>query len=239
MTKGETKSTYEERIRKGDGKAAYKLALKYRDGDALIKIPKNEVKSLELLHHAADDLGYSTAMMEVERVYATGQHGATRDVDKGRKYSEVAVKLGNVHARLPLGMLEAEEGNIDLAIRHWKVAASAGDERSVKKLWAFFYRKALEKAELEVTLRAHKEACDVVNNEERALVIRESKGGREWCFARTTFGKLLFGRNQRKTIEGGNESASSAKIISQKRVMYRIISKSSSRNLLEAQNWVL
>ena len=122
---------------------------------------------MELLHHAADDLGYSTAMMEVERVYATGQHGATRDVDKGRKYSEVAVKLGNVHARLPLGMLEAEEGNIDLAIRHWKVAASAGDERSVKKLWAFFYRKALEKAELEVTLRAHKEACDVVNSEER------------------------------------------------------------------------
>ena len=75
--------------------------------------------------------------------------------------------MGNVQARHILGCIEAEEENIDLAIRHWKLAASAGDERSVEDLWEFFHKGALEKAELEESLRAHKDACDM-NSEERA-----------------------------------------------------------------------
>ena len=167
VTKGENKSAYEKRIRMGDVKATYNLALKYQDGDASINIPKDEAKYLELLHHAADELGYSTAMMELGRAYSAGQQGVTKDVKKGRKYSEDAVKLGNVHGRCILGMIEAEEGNIDLAIRHWKVAAAAGDGRSVRCLWAWFFKGKLEKAELEVALRDYKEACDATNSEER------------------------------------------------------------------------
>ena len=66
-----------------------------------------------------------------------------------------------------LGLIEAEEGNIDLAIRHWKFAAAGGDESSVEKLWVYFYRNALEKAELEVTPRAYKDACDTMSSKER------------------------------------------------------------------------
>ena len=171
-----TGSKYEERIRKGDGRAACNLALKYRDGEDSMSILKNEAKSLELFHHAADDLGDSTAMGELGRMYWYGEDGVETDETKGRKYAENAVKMGNAHARYFLGCIKAEEGNIVLAIRHWKLASAAGEEYSVQKLWEFFYKGALGKAELEKSLRAHKEAYDVVSGEarERRKLLRKA-----------------------------------------------------------------
>ena len=78
-----------------------------------------------------------------------------------------AVKMGNVRARFFLGCVEEKEKNIDLAIRHWKLAAAAGEIHSMKVLWKCFSNGTLEKADLEETLRAHKEACDTMNSEER------------------------------------------------------------------------
>ena len=162
-----SKSQYEVRIRNGDGKAAFNLAGQYRNGDADNDIPKDEAKSLELLHHAADNLGYSAAMSKLGSKFVFGLDGAPIDIVKGRKYSEDAVKVGNVDARFTLGSIEFKEENIGLAIRHWKLAAAAGCEPSVRLLWKFFFRGELEKAELEETLRAHKECCDVMSSEER------------------------------------------------------------------------
>ena len=163
----ESKFRFEERVRKGDAKAAYSLAFKYRDGDARKNIPKDKVKSLELLHHAADDLSSLNAMAELGHMYFYGKAGVTKDKVRGRKHLEDAVKMGNVHARYILGCIEDKEENIDLAILHWKVAAAAGEKHSMKVLWKCFSKGTLEKANLEETLRAHKEACDTMNSEER------------------------------------------------------------------------
>ena len=160
-------SEFEYRIRKGDGIAACSLAGLYRNGDARSNIPKDEDKSSELLHHAANGLGYSAAMAELGRMYSDGVDGVVKDETKGRKYLGDAVKMGEVDARKTLACFEAEGGNVKLAIRHWKLAAAAGDEPSTKELWKCFCKGALEKAELEETLRAHKEACDSMNSEER------------------------------------------------------------------------
>ena len=162
-----TKSQFEELIRKGDGRTAYNLAFKYRNGDARSNIPKDEAKALELIHHAADDLGFPVAIKELGHMYYDGVNGIPKDKVKGRKYLEDGTKMNNVPARSILGDIEAQDDNIDLAIRHWKLAAGAGCEFSVKMLWKFFYNGALEKAELEKTLRAHKEACDSMNSVER------------------------------------------------------------------------
>ena len=162
-----SESKYEERIGKGDGKAACSLARKYRNGDVRKDIPKDEVKSLELLHHAADDLGHPVAMTELGLRYSYGLDGAPKDKVKGRQYLDDAVKMGNVRARYILGCIEAENRNVNIAIRHWKLAAAAGDIFSVQLLWEHFYKGSLEKDELEETLRAHKEACDSMNSEER------------------------------------------------------------------------
>ena len=162
-----TKSQFEELIRKGDGRTAYNLAFKYRNGDARSNIPKDEAKALELIHHAADDLGFPVAMKELGRMYSFGGDGVEKDDKRGRKYLEDAVKKGNVGSRCLLACFEDDNGNIKLAIRHWKLAAEAGHSFATEKLWAFFYKGALEKAELEEMLRAHKEACDSMNSEER------------------------------------------------------------------------
>ena len=166
-----SKSEYEERIRKGDGQAACYLAKLYRDGyrdgDADMNIPQDIVKSFELFHHAAHDLGSSDAKAELGRMYSCGEDGAPEDETKGREYLEDAIKMGNVSARNTLAIIEAQEDNIDLAIRHWKLAAAAGDELSMKNLWQCFHQGTLEKAELVEALRAHKEACDAMNSVER------------------------------------------------------------------------
>ena len=162
-----TESQFEQRIRKGDDEAAYNLALKYRDGDAFNNIPKDEAKSLELFHYAAHDLGNSTAMGELGSMYLHGISGTPQDKAKGRKYLEDAVKMGDVCARCTLACVEAESGNIKLAIRHWKLAAAAGDSVSTENLWKCFYKGALEKDELEETLRAYKEGCDSMSSTER------------------------------------------------------------------------
>jgi TPR repeat protein len=162
-----SKSQYENRSRTGDAKATCNLAIKYRDGDARMNISQDHAKSLELFHHAADDLGSALAMFTLGRAYSYGLDGAPKDRVKGLKYSDDAVKMGNVSARFILGGIEAENRNFKLAIRHWKLAAAAGDIFSVKMLWECFYEGTLEKAELEKTLRAHKEACDAMNSEER------------------------------------------------------------------------
>jgi TPR repeat protein len=162
-----SESQYKERIRKGDVKAAHSLAYKYRNGDARTNISKDETKSLELLHHAADDLDSSMAKKTLGRMYSYGIFGAQEDKMKGRKYLEDAVQMGNVSARYFLGRIEAEEKNIDLAIRHWKLAAAAGDEYSTKQLLTCFSKGTLAKAELEEALRAHQVACDAVNSGER------------------------------------------------------------------------
>ena len=163
----ESKCQFEERVRKGDAEAAYSLAFKYRDGDARKNIPKDEARYLELLHHAVDDLGHLMAMAELGQFYFYGEARVTKDKARGRMYLEDAVKMGNVRARYILGCIEDKEENIDLAILHWKVAAAAGEKHSMKVLWKCFSKGALEKADLEETLRAHKEACDTMNSEER------------------------------------------------------------------------
>ena len=164
---GSLKSEYEERIRKGDGQAACNLAFEYRYGDARNAIRQDFGKSLELFHHAADDLGYSVAVGALGNMYFHGKHGAAKDEARGRKYFEDAVKMGDVRARGFLGWIDAEEENDDLAIRHWKLAAASGEKSSMENLWKCFFEGHLEKAELEETLRAHKEACDAMNSEER------------------------------------------------------------------------
>jgi len=193
-TEDDSQSQYEERIRKSDGQAAYTLALFYRNGDARADIPKDEAKSLELLHHAADDLGYSVAMAELGRMYSFGDSGPAKDESRGRKYLEGAVKMGSVGARNNLACIEDESGNIKLAIRHWKLAAAAGDTLSTKNLWVCFHEGTLEKVELEETLRTYKKACDSMSSTEReryALLKKAEADGDD--LLRRTLGKYYAG----------------------------------------------
>ena len=64
-------------------------------------------------------------------------------------------------------MILEGEGEIELAIKHWHLAAAAGYDNSMERLWQCFYKGQLSKPDLEKALRAHKAANDEMNSEER------------------------------------------------------------------------
>jgi len=154
----------EERIdKKGDLRAMLMLAKMHREGAQ--GLAQDNAKGLELYQRAAD-LGLPVALLTLGYYFLVGLPGIIQDEEKARLYFEAAAKKGEVQARFDLGQLEEERHNYDLAIKHFKLAATAGQEDAMKELWKYFPSK-LDKAELEETLRAHKEACDDMNSEER------------------------------------------------------------------------
>ena len=68
-------------------------------------------------------------------------------------------------------------GNVDEAIEHLKVAASAGDKDAMDSLMANYKRKLLSKEDLTQTLRAfHASNSEMMSNDRRdALLIEESR----------------------------------------------------------------
>ena len=64
-------------------------------------------------------------------------------------------------------MVDFKSNNEDLAIRHWVIAAEGGHQVAMKNLWKLFYQGELSKDNLEGILRAHKNANDERNSEDR------------------------------------------------------------------------
>jgi len=155
---------HQDRIaKKGDVNAMVVLAGKYMTGES--GLVRDYAKALELYHRAAD-LGSPKALGMLGYYFLNGPVGVIEDKEKARIYLEDAAKKGDVVSRGLLGALKEDHQQPDLAIKHFKLAATAGHERAMKELWKYFPSK-LTKAELEETLRAHKEACDEMNSEER------------------------------------------------------------------------
>jgi len=165
----------EQRVEKGDVEAMVNLADWFRTEEH--GLARDEAKTLELYQMAAG-LGCAKAFRTIGCCFFDGALGLIRDTEKGRMYLQDSAKKGDVYARFCLGLLEEDYQRFDTAIRHFKLAAAAGDEESMKDLWKYFPSK-LDKAELEETLRAHKEACDEMKSEERERLIayNEAKAG--------------------------------------------------------------
>ena len=88
---------------------------------------------------------------------------------------------GHVFSRGAIAALLANEGEIELAIKHWHLSAAAGCDNSMKYLWKCFSEGRLNKSDLEKTLRAHKATCDEMNSEERKRydAYEEAKAGND------------------------------------------------------------
>ena len=168
----------EKRIEKDDTRAMIHLAGKYRDGDNGLRI--DEAKAFELLQMAAG-LGFAEAFVELGCGVAKKGLSSTHNRRKAKVYFEEAAKRGYVHSRHNLGHLLAGEGNSELAIKHWHLAAAAGNDSSMKNLWKYFNMSKLSKPDLEKALRAHKASSDEMNSEERErfAAAKEAKAGND------------------------------------------------------------
>lgn len=158
---------YKAQARRGDGRAAWNLAAFYENGEN--GLVKDEARALQLYHTSAN-LGFVDAMGELGYLYSF-EYGGKGLKDFGRMFLEAAASKGNVYAHRDLADIEFNNGNSGDAMKHLKIAASAGHAPSMKRLWTMFQKKELSKVDLEETLRAHKAACDQMSSIERERIL--------------------------------------------------------------------
>ena len=171
-------SRYGERIEKGDTVAMTNLAYMNLHGSDGLR--KDEAKAFELFQMAAD-LGSAEATGMLGRFLAEDRFTSTPNTTKGQEYFEDAAAKGHIASRYHLAVLLADEGHIDLAIKHLHLAAAAGHDNSMKALWECFSKGKLSKPDLEKALRTLKAACDEMNSEERERLaaFREAMDGND------------------------------------------------------------
>ncbi|KAL7544924.1 hypothetical protein ACHAWF_008295 [Thalassiosira exigua] len=125
-------------------------------------LQKDEKKAFDLFLRAAE-LGSAIACTKVA-------HKIGYKSSKGRTFEEKAAKLGCIQSRYNLGMLEFEDGNVELAIRHWKIAAVVGLEEALSRVLWCFKVGVVSKSEYEEILRCSQRAMADEWSEQRELV---------------------------------------------------------------------
>jgi len=86
--------------------------------------PQDYGKALELFHRAAK-LDHAKAYCCIGYAYKSGE-GVKRDMKKAEHYTELAAIKGNGIARFNLGIMEAQTGNMDRALKHYLIAVRTG-----------------------------------------------------------------------------------------------------------------
>lgn len=156
-----TPSTSEEaierlnkRIEMGDAMAIARMGFEYKTGGLGI-LPVDDHKALELWHHAGH-LGCQYALFNLAMAYMEGR----RSIREGFRYYVIAAVKGHEAARLFLGVYEECSGNIDRAMKHYMIAASAGEDNSVKAIGEGYKKGFVTKDDYENTLRAYQRSQD-------------------------------------------------------------------------------
>ena len=123
-------------------------------------------KALENFSKAAE-LGDASAHLYLARMYHKGL-GVEEDEEKTLYHVEEAAIGGHPEARYALGDHEWDVNkNNERAVKHWIIAATQGDDDSIKALIDAFKRGHVSKETLVATLRAHKAAVDETESPQR------------------------------------------------------------------------
>ena len=128
----------------------------------------NYRSAFEYLTKAAE-LGESCAHYHLACLYHGGE-GVEKDKGKEVFHWEKAAIAGHPVARHNLGVHEWNSRNIERAVKHWIIAATQGDDDSIKKLMEGFKKGYVEKEELAVALRAHHAAVDATKSPQMEAV---------------------------------------------------------------------
>ena len=167
MSQADFIERYKSRVRRGDGRAAWNLAAYYQRG--YYGLARDESRALQMYHTAAN-LG-SVEVLSNLGFYYTNKYNAAGEKENGMMYLKIGASKGYVYAHIELADIESSNGNSALAMKHLRLAASAGHVPSMKRLWTSFQKKDLSKVDLEETLRAHKAACDQMSSIARTRLL--------------------------------------------------------------------
>ena len=121
--------------------------------------------AVEYLKKAAE-LGDAEAHCRLAEMYWRGE-GVEKDEEQSINHYEKAAIGGHPIARHNLGYIEEKNGNIEIAVKHYIIAANIGFEISMKALWGAFKHGNITKEDLDATLRSHHAAIDATKSAQR------------------------------------------------------------------------
>ena len=147
-----------KRIEKNDPVAMTRMGHKRSD--------EGDYKSAFEYYTKAAELGDAGAHYNLSVMYDLGRF-VEKDEKKQVYHLEVAAIGGHVLARHNLGCHEEDNGRMERAVKHFTIAASMGDEESMKALWNYHARGLVKKEQLTATLRAHQTVVCETKSQQR------------------------------------------------------------------------
>ena len=79
---------------------------------------------------------------------------------------------GDEVARYNLGVMEVKSGNMERAVKHWVIAASAGYYKAMFLLKTCFEEGSVSRESIESTLTAYNTSCAEIRSEARDSAMR-------------------------------------------------------------------
>jgi len=159
------------RIGKNDPEAIHELGSAYYRGRA--GLPRDYTKATELWKRAAE-LGCARAHNALSGAYQHSQ-GVEKDMEKAMHHCTLAAIGGHEYARHTLGLFEALDGNMSIAMKHFIIAAMSGLEEALKEVGEGYRAGHVTKDEYANTLRSHQDSCEEMKSESRARAIEYSE----------------------------------------------------------------
>jgi TPR repeat protein len=129
-------------------------------------------KALELWKQAAK-LGSSQAHYLLGYDYR--QRG---DSKKAKFHYEAAAMAGHDGARFILANMEFDSGNVEQAVKHWIIAASAGSYHAMNTMRKLFENGLVSRESIDSTLTTYNNSCAEMRSEARDKYMSDLKG--EW-----------------------------------------------------------
>ena len=79
---------------------------------------------------------------------------------------------GHEVARFNVGIIEAKSGNMERAVKHWTIAASAGESYAMHELRTRVEKGAVSGESLDSTLSAYNNSCAEIRSKARDVYMR-------------------------------------------------------------------
>ena len=169
-TDGESVEELMKRVEANDAGSIYLLGSNYYHGQ--LGLQQDRERAIELWTQAAD-LG-STKSYSQLGAYYRAEGG---DSKKSKFHYEAAAMAGHENARSKLGCMEGRSRNIEQAVKHWVIAASAGEYDAMHNLTKNFEQGWVSRDTIDSTLTAYNSSCAEMRSEARDAVIRIHSDG--------------------------------------------------------------
>ena len=152
-----------KRVNKGDAEAIKTLGDKYCLGE--LGMAKDVPRAIDLYTQAAE-LGSVVAHNDLGFAYYNGD-GVQEDKPRAIHHWQQGAMKGHALSRHALGIAEDENGNYELAVRHFMISAKMGYEMSLNATKDMFKQGVATKAQYAEALLGYRDAVEEMKSPQR------------------------------------------------------------------------